>query len=1179
MSTIGFDDLFDKEGFNTGLKALKDAIAAITKEIESTKTAADGFSKTMGEELKNKINQLSSASSNFDNELKKVRADFEAFKQSVGQTKQVVNQYETANKSLTKEVNKLEQATKQVTNTTKTSAVNFKGLSQQFLGVASGAALVYRGVQMLKEQLVAAVKSTIAFEKAMKEVQAISRASAEQLNALTANANKLGASTEKTAVEIAGLQKELAKLGFTSTEIIAASQAIVDLSTATGENLAGSATVAAATLRAFGLEAIEMTRVVDVMAGSFVRSGLDLEKFRESMKLVAPIARATNIDVETTTAALSKLADAGLSGSLAGTALRNLFSSMADPTDKLSQFLGYTVTNSQDLIKAFKDLRDRGVDLAQAVQMVDVRARPAFFTLLNQVDSVEALAREYRSLTGEGERLANMMRDTLANDIEIANSAFDALRRNLVEGGIPVMREITQAVTDLIEWLRLLSEGYIINFDNLNPLVDKYIEFLKAVSAPILAIKSAVGFWEEFKDVLRSVGIEIKDLEEAQKDRKFAELNKESAASIELFNRSVKNMEMQKLVDEYKKLDKQVDKTKEQLDRMAEIDKKLRYTFKETAIAIDKTTNKYFLNTEAIERNIKATSDETKTVVASIQARVQEIDSKIALNNKIKDTLGLQADMVKFLKHQKDATAEANQLLAEKAILLKTLSTEYGILIDGAQTGWSVYKEGAKGAKNALEQIKKELAAINTINTDYLIAVAKTAEEEAKIRLDRAKGTESEIERLEEYKNARIKSTRLGLQAELEAIEQSSDANKIKDLKVLIAKEKYKQSVLKIEEDLQKGVLKIIEDTHDKIDEADEKLLNARIERANRLVKATENAYKDIIKLTEELPQKEEETLVILKDVMAWRKKQTKEEELSIKNYIKLKSQQKEIDKEVALNGGLATHEQTEAYIALKEELKEYEELTKRGITNGLREVGRLSTLIFDNAAQRRENELIEIDRWEAERIKLAGDNTEAITAIEEEAAERRKEIKRKQAKADRAEALFQIAIQTAINIVRATNLFERIAMAALGVAQAAIVASKPLPQFAKGTTNAPEGQAIVGEKGREIVWDKRSNTTYVTPDAPTLTYLSKGSVVIPNNQTERILSTKVDRNEIAYDKSTPTSSKSKGGIDYNRLGSTFEKAVTKIPLHQTTFDADGVREFVKRGNNRTERLNRRYKY
>jgi hypothetical protein len=110
-------------------------------------------------------------------------------------------------------------------------------------------------------------------------------------------------------------------------------------------------------------------------------------------------------------------------------------------------------------------------------------------------------------------------------------------------------------------------------------------------------------------------------------------------------------------------------------------------------------------------------------------------------------------------------------------------------------------------------------------------------------------------------------------------------------------------------------------------------------------------------------------------------------------------------------------------------------------------------------------------------------------------------------------------------------------------------------------------------------VWDKRSNTTYVTPDAPTLTYLSKGSVVIPNDQTERILSTKVDRNEIAYDKTTISNNRKKEGADLYKLGGMFKEAVREIPLHQTTFDADGVREFVKRGNNRTERLNRRYKY
>jgi chromosome segregation ATPase len=142
------------------------------------------LSQSLGDELKNRINALSSASSNLDAEIKKLRADTEAFKQTAAQTDAVLTQYKKANEELTEKVKKLEEETKKYTNTQKDASkaagqggVTFTGLSQSLVGVASGAALVYKGVQMLKEQLTLAVKSTIEFEQAMKEVQAISRAS------------------------------------------------------------------------------------------------------------------------------------------------------------------------------------------------------------------------------------------------------------------------------------------------------------------------------------------------------------------------------------------------------------------------------------------------------------------------------------------------------------------------------------------------------------------------------------------------------------------------------------------------------------------------------------------------------------------------------------------------------------------------------------------------------------------------------------------------------------------------------------------------------------------------------------------------------------------------------------------------------------------------------------------
>jgi TP901 family phage tail tape measure protein len=1163
MSTIGFDDLFNKSDFNSGLEALKNAIAAITKEIESTKTAADGFSKTMGEELKNKINQLSSASSNFDTELKKVRADFEAFKQSVGQTNATLDQYKKTNEDLTNKVKNLEEQTKKYTTAQQGASkaaseggITMKGLSQQLLGVASGAALVYKGISMLKEQINEAVKSSIEFAAAMKQVEAISRANSTQISQLTKDAQRLGASTEKTAVQIANTQKELAKLGFTVTEILAATDGIIDLSTATGEGLAQSATVAAATLRAFGLEAEQMTRVVDVMAGSFVRSGLDLEKFREAMKLVAPIARATNIDIETTTASLSKLADAGLSGSLAGTALRNLFSSMADPTDKLSKFLGYTVTNSQDLIRAFKDLRDRGVDLAQAVQMVDVRARPAFFTLLNQIDAVEELALQYRYLDGEAKKIATTIREELNISIDIANSAFDAFRRELVDGFMPAMKDGVEGLTSFIDGMRLLVKAYkdgtLAQEGFFGSAIFYYAKFLETVN-PLNILATYLGYVGDAYDLLNEKvggGLPFTGAETEARAFRYALEDiivsvdstvtsiEEGSSTLESFTLATQtvaegcdelSISLAQLKNEYPELNELVLKENKGLENNAD-----------------------FLGLVIIKQKEKLR--QTAAEIKSLEAQEKATEDLIKAEKEGSNNAERLAKAERVLKTIRDARANSSALLLEIEKALAKVT---------------------KDLADEEERIATEQKLI-TINGQYRTALAKTAEEEAKIRLDRAKGLDSEMDRAKDYKDARIRSINAVLQAELEAIGQSGDAQEIRDVKVLIAREKYKQSAIKIEQDLVKNLVKITSEAYDKIDEEDEKLLNARIERANRLVKAYENAYKDIIKLTDQPPVTEQAWRNVSSEMEHFRKTRKQ----GFQEYFGMLMEQKGLLAKAEEQNDNLSDAEMDRLLELTDNLGNLQQLTKQALGTGLREIGRGITMIYDNAAQRRENELTAIDKWEEERIKLAGDNQEAIAAIEEEAEQRRNKIRLEQAKADRREALFQIAIQTAINIVKVfPNALGMIAAGILGAAQAAIVASKPLPQFAKGTTNAPEGQAIVGEKGREIVWDKRSNTTYVTPDAPTLTYLSKGSVVIPNDQTERILSTKVDRNEIAYDKSTPTSSKSKGGIDYNRLGSTFEKAVTKIPLHQTTFDADGVREFVKRGNNRTERLNRRYKY
>ena len=163
------------------------------------------------------------------------------------------------------------------------------------------------------------------FEQQMAKVEAITGATDEEIKALSNSAKTLGSSTRKTATEVGKLQEELAKLGFTTDEILDATGAIINLSEATGSDLAQSSSVAAGVLNAFGLEAKDTKQLVDVMAKSFSSSALDINKFEIGMANVGPVTAEAGVSVEETTAMLGILVDRNVQASKAGTGLRNVF--------------------------------------------------------------------------------------------------------------------------------------------------------------------------------------------------------------------------------------------------------------------------------------------------------------------------------------------------------------------------------------------------------------------------------------------------------------------------------------------------------------------------------------------------------------------------------------------------------------------------------------------------------------------------------------------------------------------------------------------------------------------------------------------------------------------------------------------------------------------------------------
>ena len=300
------------------------------------------------------------------------------------------------------------------------------------------------------------IKSFSDFESRMAAVKAISGATDEEFQKLTKSAIKLGSTTVFTATQVAALQEEFARLGFSTKEILAAQAATLDLAAATGEDLSKAAAIAGSSLRAFGLEAEQIQRVVNVMGAAFTNSALNLERFTQSMKFVAPVGKAAGFTIEETTSLLMNLADAGLHGSIAGNGLKNIFIKLGDANSKLRKEIGHSVQGLPQMIEVLRGMKEESFNFTDAVELLDKRSAPAFLSLLENIDGLEANLSTLNGAEGIISQMAAIRLDTLEGDFTLLKSATEGLG---IAVGESFNLSIRQAIYTFTLFIQGLQEG------------------------------------------------------------------------------------------------------------------------------------------------------------------------------------------------------------------------------------------------------------------------------------------------------------------------------------------------------------------------------------------------------------------------------------------------------------------------------------------------------------------------------------------------------------------------------------------------------------------------------------------------------------------------------------------------------------------------------------------------
>jgi len=227
-------------------------------------------------------------------------------------------------------------------------------------------------------------------------------------------------------------------------------------------------------------------------------------------------------------------------------------------------------------------------------------------------------------------------------------------------------------------------------------------------------------------------------------------------------------------------------------------------------------------------------------------------------------------------------------------------------------------------------------------------------------------------------------------------------------------------------------------------------------------------------------------------------------------------------------------------------------------------------------------NEYANLERQRDIALAFAGDSASARAEIEAEAERRRRDIQKREFQAKKQQALFNIAVDTAQAIVAALpNIPLSITIGLIGAVQAGVVASQQMPQFWKGTDNAPEGLALTQERGREIITDKYGRIKSTGSDkGAQVTYLNKGDKVLNNEKTMDFLMFNNDLNSILTGNgiSAPKVDVSNSGMTDSQVNAIVSAIKTKETAN-ISIDKKGIKDYVTNGRQITERMNNRVEF
>lgn len=387
-------------------------------------------------------------------------------------------------------------------------AASFGERSVQAIGAVQQALIaagIAAALKKIADAYMECVKIAGDFEAGMSTVEALSGATAAEMEQLSGVAKELGATTKFTAQEAADAMGYMAMAGWDAIDMMNGMDGVMQLAAASGEDLAMVSDIVTDNLTAFGLTAADTAHFSDVLAAAATNSNTNVSIMGETFKQSASIAGALGYSIEDVAVAVGLMANSGVKGSIAGTALKNTFNGLLEGATLTGAAFGeyeYSAIKADGTMKSFSstinelrvyfDQMTEAERVNNAMTIAGARGYNGLLAILNAADEDYAsLTDSINNCSGAAQRMASIKLDNMNGQLTLMNSAWEAVKTTVGEQFTPVMEGVYSVGTDVLTQINELLKA--------NPAL------VKGTAAFVGVLGAAVGALTAFAAITKVV--------------------------------------------------------------------------------------------------------------------------------------------------------------------------------------------------------------------------------------------------------------------------------------------------------------------------------------------------------------------------------------------------------------------------------------------------------------------------------------------------------------------------------------------------------------------------------------------------------------------------------------------------------------------------------------------------